>query len=165
MLHQLTEEKIFLRVMKLLFLQWNTTAILFHGKCYAHPIFTQYNKNAPRWCKRLVLNALEMLLPDPLVKVEGPTTLISALNEQTAERRAVLHLLHYIPERRGLDFDVIEDVIPLFNVKASIKVGKKVKEVVAVPEREKLPFESKNGRVEFTLPKLNGHQMISLQYA
>ena len=91
--------------------------------------------------------------------------MLVTLNEQPAENRIVLHLLHYIPERRGTDFDVIEDVIPLYHVKASVKVGKKVKEIVAVPEREKLPFESKNGRVEFTLPKLNGHQMIALTYA
>jgi hypothetical protein len=138
-----------------------------NGRCvyFTHPIFSQYHKNAPRWCKRLVLNALELLLPEPLVKVEGPTTLLTALNEQAAEGRAVLHLLHYIPERRGTDFDVIEDVIPLFNLKASVKLSKRVKEVVAVPERERLPFENKNGRIEFTLPKLNGHQMIAFVYA
>ena len=137
-----------------------------NGRCiyFAHPLFSQYHKNAPRWCKQLVLNALAQLLPDPLVKHEGPSTMLATLNEQAAENRAVLHLLHYIPERRGIDFDVIEDVIPLYNVKASVKVGKKVKEVVTAPEREKLPFENKNGRVEFTLPKLNGHQMIALQY-
>ncbi len=138
-----------------------------NGRCiyFAHPLFSQYHKNAPRWCKQLVLNALAQLLPDPLVKHEGPSTMLVTLNEQPSEQRAVLHLLHYIPERRGVDFDVIEDVIPLFNVKLSVKVGKKVKEVVAVPDREKLPFENKNGRVEFTLPKLNGHQMVALQFA
>jgi hypothetical protein len=31
-------------------------------------------------------------------------------------QRTIVHVLHYIPERRGLDSDVIEDVIPLANV-------------------------------------------------
>lgn len=131
---------------------------------FAHPIFTQYNKNAPRWCKRLVLNALDMLLPDPLVRLEAPTVTISALNEQAAEKRWALHLLSYIPERRGQDFDIIEDVIPLYNLKASVRVPQKVREVVAVPQNMSIAFEQKGGRVEFTLPKLDGHQIIALNF-
>ncbi|MEJ7710919.1 MAG: hypothetical protein WKF84_13900 [Pyrinomonadaceae bacterium] len=59
---------------------------------FAHPIFTQYQRNAPRWCKKLVLNALDMLLPDPLVRIEAPTTMITTLNEQPTENRWALHL-------------------------------------------------------------------------
>jgi hypothetical protein len=131
---------------------------------FAHPIFTQYNKNAPRWCKRLFLNALEMLLPEPLVRLEAPTTTLVTVNEQSAENRWILHLLHYVPERRCQDFDIIEDVIPLFNVKASVKTQKKVKKVVSVPNQVALDFDLKDDRVEFVLPKLQGHQMIALSF-
>jgi len=58
----------------------------------AHPVFTQYQQNAPRWVKTLVLNSLDMLLPDPLVRHAGPSTVTTALNEQPAQGRAVLHL-------------------------------------------------------------------------
>ena len=68
---------------------------------FSSPIFTLYEKVAPLWCKRLFLNALEMLLPEPLVRHGGPSTLLVTLNEQAAHERQVLHLLHYIPERRG----------------------------------------------------------------
>ena len=129
---------------------------------FAHPIFTQYSRNAPRWCKQLFLNALDMLLPEPLLRLQAPTTILSALNEQATEKRWVLHLLHYIPERRGKDFDTIEDVIPLFDVKASVKVPRKVSQVQCVPDGERLDFDQTNGRVAFTLPKLQGHQMIEL---
>ncbi len=130
---------------------------------FAHPIFSQYNQNAPRWCKVLFLNALEMLLPDPLVRHDGPTTLEVAVNEQAAEGRWIVHLLHYIPERRGQDFDVIEDVIPLYNITVSVRVPREVRAVVRVPEDEPLAFEREDGRVTFTLPKLVGHQMIALE--
>jgi len=131
---------------------------------FAHPIFTQYHRNAPRWCKRLVLNALRLLLPEPLVRLEAPTTTLATLNEQAAEKRYVLHLLHYIPERRGQDFDIVEDVIPIFDVEVSVKVPKKVRDVVCVPGGEPLPFTHKGDRVDFTLPKLEGHQMIALSF-
>ncbi|MFQ6040002.1 MAG: beta-galactosidase trimerization domain-containing protein [Candidatus Poribacteria bacterium] len=132
---------------------------------FAHPIFTQYNQNAPRWCKRLFLNALDILLPEPLIRLEAPTTTLATVNEQSAENRWVLHLLHYIPERRGQDFDIIEDVIPIFDVKVSVKALKRVDSVVCVPEQIPLKYEEKNGRIEFVLPKLEGHQMIALNFA
>jgi hypothetical protein len=131
---------------------------------FAHPIFTQYCRNAPRWCRTLFLNALDVLLPDPLVRIEAPTTTLTALNEQPAERRWIVHLLHYIPERRGQDFDVIEDVIPIFDVKVSVRVPREVREVVCVYEQDPLEFEQNMGRVEFVLPKLEGHQMIALMF-
>jgi hypothetical protein len=65
-------------------------------------------------------------------------------------------------ERRSQEIDIIEDVIPLYNVKISIK-SLKVKAVMCVPEQEPLPYEQKDGRVEFVLPQLVGHQMIALE--
>ena len=137
------------------------------GRCiyFAHPIFGQYAQRAPRWCKQLFLNALEVLLPEPLVQVEGPSGITTALNEQAEEKRWVLHLLHYIPERRGQEFDVIEDVIPLYDLKISVRVEGDVKEVACAPEGEVLEFERKGGRVEFSLPRLEGHQMVVLNLA
>ena len=84
------------------------------------------------------------------------------INEQPDEKRWIVHLLHYIPERRSQEIDIIEDVIPLSNVKISIKLPK-IKAVMRVPEQEPLPYEQKDGRVEFVLPQLVGHQMIALE--
>lgn len=84
------------------------------------------------------------------------------VNEQPDQNRWVLHLLHYIPERRGEDFDVIEDVIPLFDLRLSVRTFRRVKEVTRIPEGETLPFEQSDGRIELTLPELDGHQMLSL---
>ena len=77
--------------------------ILQKGKAiyFAHPIFTQYHENAPLWCKTLILNALDLLLPEPLLRHNGPSTLQATINDQPGRQRWVAHLLHYIPERRG----------------------------------------------------------------
>ena len=138
--------------------------IVQNGKAmyFAHPLFTQYAKNAPRWCKQLLLNALDILLPDPLLRHWGPSTVLATVNEQTRERRWVVHLLHYIPERRSQEIDVIEDVIPLHDLRVSVRAGEGVKAVKCVPEGEPLDFEHKRGRVEFVLPKLVGHQMVEV---
>ncbi len=109
------------------------------------------------------LNALKMLLPEPVLTHNGPSTMLATVNEQSADNRWVVHLLHYIPERRSADIDIIEDVIPLHDVKLSVR-AEGVKSVTCVPEQQPLAFDSADGRIEFTLPKLNGHQMISIQY-
>ena len=83
---------------------------------FSSPLFTQYSRNAPQWCRRLFLNALDMLLPQPIVKHGGPSTLEVMINEQAAQKRQVLHLLHYIPIRRSREIDIIEDVIPLYDI-------------------------------------------------
>jgi len=129
---------------------------------FTNPIFTEYNTVAPRWEKQLFLNALDLLLPDPLIRHNGPTTMLVTVNEQAAEHRWVVHLLHYIPERRSQEIDTIEDVIPLYNVKISVKLPK-VKAVIRAPEREPLAYHQNDERIEFVLPQLVGHQMIALE--
>jgi hypothetical protein len=131
---------------------------------FAHPLFTQYGANAPRWCKQLVLNAVDLLLVDPVLRHRGPSTVLAAVNEQAAERRFVVHLLHYIPERRGTDFDVIEDVIPLFDLDVDVRAPRAVTGVVAVPQQQKLAFQQRAGRVTFRLPRLDGHQMVAVHF-
>lgn len=131
---------------------------------FIHPIFTQYNKNASIWCKHLFINGLNMLMTEPLVRHDGPSTMLVTLNEQKKENRWIVHLLHYIPEKRCEDIQVIEDIIPIYNTRISVRVPKRVINISCVPEKTSLDFDIKDGRVEFTLPKLDGHQMISLKF-
>ncbi|MBU0610556.1 MAG: beta-galactosidase trimerization domain-containing protein, partial [Armatimonadetes bacterium] len=128
---------------------------------FMHPLFGTYEAKAPLWCKELVRGALEMLLPEPALRVEGPSTLQASLNVQSDPTRQIVHLLHYIPERRGREFDIIEDVIPLYNVKVSVRVdGRVPARVTLEPQGQALEFEQQDGRVEFTVSELNGHQII-----
>jgi hypothetical protein len=138
-------------------------AIVQNGNCiyFAHPVFEEYAEYATLWSKTLVLNALGMLLDEPTLTHDGPSTLVTAVNRQKAENRLVVHLLHYIPERRA-GFDIIEDVIPLHDLSMSIKAPRKVKSVRCVPSGQELDFEVVDGRVNFTLPKLVGHELIEL---
>jgi hypothetical protein len=138
-------------------------AVIKNGRSiyFMHPLFTQYQRNAPRWCKQLVLNAIDLLHPDTLVRHSGPSSVIALLNKQEVKKRTVLHLLHYIPERRGTEFDIIEDVIPLYNLKVSVKIDSKVNNVTLVPQNTAIPFRLNNQRIEFDVKEVTGHQMIA----
>ena len=131
---------------------------------FANPIFTEYDALAPNWEKRMFLNALDMLLPAPLVRHAGPTTMQVTINEQAAENRWVVHMLHYIPERRSQHIDIIEDVIPLYRVKVALRAPRPVRGIACVPQMEGLAFESNGGYVEFVVPKIEGHQMVAVGF-
>ena len=128
---------------------------------FAHPVFSQYDAVAPRWCKQLVANALALLLPDPLLRHDGPSTLMATVNAQVTRR--VVHLLHYIPTRRGRELDIIEDVIPLHNVRVTLRMDGPVGAVTLVPEDKSLQFDVLDGAVSFTVPRVHGHQMIAVE--
>jgi len=129
---------------------------------FVHPIFRQYDQNAPLWCKTLFLNALKMLLPEPLVRTDGPSTLFVTLNAQPREKRLVLHLLHYVPERRSQSIDIVEDVIPLYDVSVSLRLDDDVKGVHLAPQGDPVGYTTRETGIEFTVSQVRGHQMVEI---
>jgi len=129
----------------------------------AHPVFTGYRQQATPWYKKLVLAALKLLLPDPLTVTDAPSTAQVTMLRQPKERRTVVHLLHYIPERRGMAFDVIEDVIPLFEVGLAFKLPEPPQRLVLVPSGQPLPHVYRDGYVHVTVPEVRGHQALAAE--
>jgi hypothetical protein len=129
---------------------------------FSQPIFSLYQTKAPRWCKQLLFNALARLLPEPLVRVNAPTASIVTLNAQPQHNRQVLHLLYYVPERRCDEYDVIEDVVSLYNMPVAVRADKPVQRVALVPQGEPLDFAVDGGYVTFIVPEIVGHQMVEL---
>ncbi|MBN1543509.1 beta-galactosidase trimerization domain-containing protein, partial [candidate division KSB1 bacterium] len=129
---------------------------------FSHPIFEIYQRWAPRWCKSLVVNAIDRLLGERLVRHTGPSTLLITLTDQPGRRN--VHLLHYIPERRCEKIDIIQDIIPLYDIELSVAVDRPVRRVTSVPRGSALTFRQETGRAEFVLPLLRGHQIIEIQF-
>lgn len=129
-----------------------------------HPIFSIYRKNAPGWCKELVRDVLDILLPERLTCHNGPSTTYCILNRR-GKKADVLHLLHYIPMKISEDIYTLEDVIPLYELKVSVLTdGRKVKSVRLVPEKKELPYTTEGGRAEFVIEKVEGHCMVEILY-
>ena len=109
-------------------------------------------------------NAIDLLLVAPVLRVTGPTTLQASVLEQREERRTIVHLLHYIPERRGQDFDVIEDVIPVEDITVSLRAPGRVSAARLVPQGQELRLtRQQDGRVSVVVPRVVGHQMIAFE--
>lgn len=128
----------------------------------AHPVFSTFAQYGMPFYKQLVLNALKMLLPSPLVIADAPSTLQVTWNRQPAHGRSVVHLLHYIPERRTLAADYLEDVIPLYSVPLRLRASAP-KRVYLAPQREQIPFQTEGEYLSLIVPEVRGHQMVVLE--
>ena len=98
---------------------------------------------------------------DFTLDVSLPDKGVATLFEQNG--RKILHLLYAHTTLRGKDTEVIEDIVPIYNISVSVKMSEPSK-VVIVPEGKEIPFEYNGGRVSFTVPELNLHTMVSIEY-
>ena len=123
-----------------------------------YPIFSAYALHGNVPYRLLVRNLLERLLPEPLLRVDGPTTTETSVTRQG--KRTIVHLLQYAPERRTEKLDLIEDIVPLYDVPLSLKLDRAPKKVYSAPDESEIEFEYLAGRVNLRVPEVRGHAMI-----
>ncbi|NLF40718.1 beta-galactosidase [bacterium] len=129
---------------------------------FAHPVFRIYHETSAPWVKQMVTNAIRSLLGTMLVTHNGPSTLRVHLNEQKAEKRFVLHLLHYVGTGLGGKRETMTDRIPLHDVECSLSVRAPVADVQLVPQNTPLAFHQRDGVLSFTVPHVHGRQMVAV---
>jgi hypothetical protein len=59
--------------------------------------------------------------------------------------------------------DVVEDVIPLFNIPLSVKASRRPRQVYLAPGLETLSWSFDSGYVQFTVPQVCGHAMVVVE--
>jgi hypothetical protein len=128
---------------------------------FAHPVFTAYRNKGQQLARDYVWTLISRVYGRLDVEVGLPSAGRVGLMRQEAQRRHILHLLYATPIARGRGIEVIEDIVPLFDVPVSLKL--KARKVTLVPEGTDLPFTRAKGRIEFTVPRLELHQMITLE--
>lgn len=128
-----------------------------------YPIFGMYKRHGAKVYREMVINSLKQLLSDDekITVTNAPSTADVLLNFQAEDDRYVLHVLHYIPEKR-YGIETIEDVIPIYDVKISLRMPSGYSKVSIVPSGETLDASTVDGRLEFTIPKVAGYSVISI---
>jgi hypothetical protein len=128
---------------------------------FAHPIFTTYAKHSMSFHRDIFLKTLNRVLPEPLIQIEGPTSLQATITQQAEPNRTVIHLLHYVPERRGLRFDVIED--PMVILPSVLRVRGTFEKATLVPTKENLSIRQNGSYTEIDVPQLIGKGIVCLE--
>lgn len=127
----------------------------------AHPIFAMYRKWAYPVYRNVVRGCIDRLLPFPLVRVSNfPVS--GEITVLRKESSLLLHLLYFPIAGKG-ELQVVEDLIPLQNVRISLRVNFNVEIVRCIPEDQILPFQQDGRYISFTVPKIEGHQMVIVE--
>ncbi len=129
------------------------------------PLFGEYADHGSLIAKLLLHRTIDALIGDTkTIVTDLPVQGVTTVMEQPAENRLVHHLLYASPVRRGQGVEIIEDVLPVYNVHVTLRTGKEPKRVYLASAEEDLPFTYAAGAVSYTLPKLYIHQMIVLEF-
>ncbi|BBH23011.1 hypothetical protein Back11_43560 [Paenibacillus baekrokdamisoli] len=131
------------------------------GIYMAWNVFEDYAVKGSLVLKEMVVYALNRLLPEKTLTTNLPAQGIVTLQEQAKEARIVNHLLYASPVKRGEDVEIIEDILPLYDISVAVNVGdRKVKEVYMAPQMTPIAYKQQDHVIEYVVPKLECHQMV-----
>ena len=118
--------------------------------------------------------ALDRLLDaDKTIRVSLPDKALVTLTEQKKRKRYIVHELFAHTTNRGTlsenaqefkNIEVIEDIIPLYNITTEVHLPHRIKNVMLEPQYTVLPFEYSKDNLTFIVPEIDCHQMIVLEY-
>lgn len=124
---------------------------------FAPPIFRAYRNHGNIVYKVLVRNAIDRLLPDPLLSHDLPSTAEVTVRRQGG--RHIVHVLHYAPQRRA-EIDIVEDALPLTGFRIGIRSIRPPTRAYLIPKEEELPMHYENKYASVTIPVMKGHAHI-----
>ncbi len=128
-------------------------------------VFTEYADQGSLILKRIVQFALDRLLgEEKTLKTDLGAQGVVTLMEQKQKKRYVNHLLYAVPVKRGNGVEIIEDIVPVYNVNVELKLPKTIKNVYLAPQRIQVPFTQENDKVILQVGKIDCHQMVVLEY-
>lgn len=126
---------------------------------FSHRIFSGYADKASVELRTVFSSVLDSYLPSPLFKSEDLPSFAHAFVTAQPGRRMV-HLLSYVPEKRG-HTEMIEEPVKLSNVRISLRNdGVRPKKVYLAPEKKSLPFKLVYNYTEVTIPECNGYSLV-----
>lgn len=128
-------------------------------------VFEDYATKGSLVLKEMVLYALARLLGEKQSIVTSlPAQGVTTIQHQAGEKRYVHHLLYASPVKRGERVEIIEDIVPLYEVKVEVRLPVEVAHVYLAPQMEAVPFEKTAHGISYIVPKLDCHQMVVLDY-
>lgn len=131
---------------------------------FSHDIDQLYYIHGVRLHRELFKNAIDLLYKKPLLKVENlPSAGRVSLLKQEQKNRNVVHLLYAPALKRG-EVQVIEDFVPLSNVKIHLDIPyETIDKVYQIPEIKELKFVKAQQGINIDIPDFKMHTGIVIQ--
>ena len=102
-----------------------------------------------------------LLEGERLVMTDLPSTAEMTLRRQG--NALVLHVLHYIVQRKCRMLETVEEAIPLVDRRFQVRTATQPRKVYLAPQETPIPFTWDGMRCAFTIPRIEGHQMAVLE--
>ena len=137
-------------------------------------IFSDYGKTGSLHHKKILMYALDYLLGnEKTIKTSLPDKAIVTVTEQKKCKRYIVHNLFAHTTNRGTfsadtqgtrNIEVIEDIVPLYNIKTELHLAHRIKRVLLEPQHIEIPFEYAGEYLCLNIPEVECHQMAVLEY-
>ena len=135
-----------------------------NGIYIAWNVFEDYATKGSLALKETVIVALNKLLGEKMtLRTNLPAQGIVTLMKQEKENRYINHLLYASPVKRGEGIEIIEDILPIYDVEVEVNVPCNVKKVYLAPEMVDLAFVQQGNSVKYKVEKLVCHQIVVLE--
>ncbi len=128
----------------------------------AQPIFRGYKEKGMRLHRELFKNCLDLLYQEPLLEVDLKSSGIATVMRQAKKKRLVVHLIYASPVKRG-STEVIEDIVPLYDVEISLALAEAPERIYLAPSREEIRFRFDGRRAQFAVPKVELSQIVVIE--
>lgn len=131
----------------------------------AWKVFTDYATKGSLILKDSVRYALdELLSEDKSLSTNLMEQGVTTLQHQRGKNRYINHLLYAVPVKRGEGVEVIEDIVPVYDIDVTVQVTEKVEKVYLAPQMVDIPYSQTDGKLKYTVDKVDCHQMVVIQY-
>jgi Hypothetical glycosyl hydrolase 6/Beta-galactosidase trimerisation domain len=139
------------------------SAIVKNGKVitFGAPFLRAFGMHGNAIYRDLIGGAIDLLLPEPLIRDNGPKHLEATIVR--TDEATVVHLLSFIPARLVENFDIVNDAIPVANLALEVKLDAKPTSVTLQPEGRALEFDYADGYLSTNLSFADGHTMVVIQ--
>lgn len=123
---------------------------------FAFPVFKAYKMHGFPMYKALVRNSINYLLPEPILKHNLPST--AEVVVRRCRGNYIVHILHYVPQRRAEGIDIVEDVLPINDVNIALRAH--AKRAYSIPDGSELRIEQLEGYTRVFIPTVKGHAHV-----
>jgi hypothetical protein len=127
----------------------------------AAPLASSYYQNGNTVFRKIVENSIDKLLSNKWIRSSASSSVQITMTCQSDKR--MVHFVNYHSILQGGGREVMEDIVPLFNMEVELYSKKRVHKVTTVPQMDNIPFHQVGTQVKFLLPRLDIHQIVCME--
>ncbi|TNJ63337.1 hypothetical protein FE784_25805 [Paenibacillus hemerocallicola] len=131
-------------------------AIYFSGS-----VETSFVATGSPWLRKIVLNCIDRLLPEPVIRIEAPLSVEVTLMKQQEQHRWIIHFTSIRTERTDGTPAFIEEIIPTPTIRVTVRA--RPSKIYTAPDMTDIVFEEAAQGVRFDVHNVGFHAMVVLE--